>query len=114
MTLQIVVWNVQHGSAAYIQTPNSKHIAIDLGASEASTGGFSPLACLQRQGINKLDHVTITHPHMDHFDDILRFDALDPGSLRIPKHLTENNIRNSNPKPSPEAEEKICKYLEGV
>jgi beta-lactamase superfamily II metal-dependent hydrolase len=112
MTLKIIVWNVQHGSAAYIQTPNSKHIAIDLGASEATNGGFSPLAHLQREGIKKLDHVTITHPHMDHFDDILRFDELHPGSLLIPKHLTENNIRNGNPKPSPEADEKIRKYLE--
>ena len=51
---------------------------------------------------------------MDHFDDILRFDELHPGSLLIPKHLTENNIRNGNPKPSPEADEKIRKYLEGV
>ena len=57
MTLKIIVWNVQHGSAAYIPTPNSKHIATDLGASEATNGGFSPLAHLQREGISKLDHV---------------------------------------------------------
>ena len=30
MTLQLLAWNVQHGSAIYIQTPNGKHIAIDL------------------------------------------------------------------------------------
>ena len=29
------MWNVQHGSAVYIQTPNGKHIAIDLGAGDA-------------------------------------------------------------------------------
>ena len=49
---------------------------------------------------------------MDHFDDILRLDELDPGSLLIPKHLTEDDIRNGNPKPSPESEEKIREYLE--
>ena len=30
MPLQFIVWNVRHGSAAYIETPNGKHIAIDL------------------------------------------------------------------------------------
>ena len=30
MLLKFIVWNVQHGSAAYIQTPNGKHIVVDL------------------------------------------------------------------------------------
>ena len=108
MPLQLMVWNVQHGSAAYIQTPNGKHIAIDLGADDA----FSPLAHLWQSGIRKLDHVTITHPHMDHIDDILNFDAIDPTTLLTPRHLTENDIRSGNLKPSQETEAKIRKYLE--
>ena len=108
MPLRLLVWNVQHGSAAYIQTPNGKHIALDLGAGDA----FSPLAHLWQQGIRKLDHVTITHPHMDHIDDILNFDAMDPTTLWTPRHLTENDIRSGNPKPSQETEAKIRKYLE--
>ena len=108
MPLQLMVWNVQHGSAAYIQTPNGKHIAIDLGADDA----FSPLAHLWQSGIRKLDHVTITHPHMDHIDDILNFDAMAPTALWTPRHLTENDIRSGNPKPSQETEAKIRKYLE--
>ena len=107
MTLRLIMWNVQHGSAALIQTPNSKLIAIDLGAGD----GFSPLRYLQSKGI-RLDHVTITHPHMDHIDDILHFDSLAPKTLLTPKHLTENDIRGGNPKPSQEAERKIRKYLE--
>ncbi|ODS37411.1 MAG: hypothetical protein A7316_09440 [Candidatus Altiarchaeales archaeon WOR_SM1_86-2] len=31
MTLEIVFWDVQHGSATYIKTPNGKHIVQDLG-----------------------------------------------------------------------------------
>ena len=109
MPLQLIVWNVQHGSAAYIETPNGKRIAIDLGADDA----FSPLKYLrQQEGIRKLDHVTITHPHMDHIDDILNFDAIDPTTLLTPRHLTENDIRSGNPKPSQETEAKIQKYLE--
>ena len=108
MYLQIVMWNVQHGSAAYIRTPNGKHIAVDLGADDA----FSPLQHLWRNGIRKLDHVTITHPHMDHIDDILNFDLLAPGTLLTTKHLTEGDIRGGNPKPNWEAEAKTQKYLE--
>ena len=89
MPLRFIMWNVQHGSAAYVRTPNGKHIVIDLGAGEA----FSPLKALRDAGIDRLDHVTITHPHMDHIDDILHFDTLTPGTLLSPKHLTEAEIR---------------------
>ena len=108
MTLRLIMWNVQHGSAAYIGTPNGKHIALDLGAGDA----FSPLKHLWKRGISKLDHVTITHPHMDHIDDILYFDAFKPQSLMVPSHLKESDIRGGNPKPSPEAESKIREYLD--
>ena len=108
MPLRLIVWNVQHGSAAYIQTPNGKHIAIDLGAGDS----FSPLNALLQAGVSRLDHVTITHPHMDHIDDILNFDSLTPGTLLIPKHLTEEDIRGGNSKASEEGEAKIRKYIE--
>ena len=70
------------------------------------------MAHLWQNGIQKIDHVTITHPHMDHIDDILNFDAIAPTTLWTPRHLTENDIRSGNPKPSQEAEAKIRKYLE--
>ena len=107
MPLRIVMWNVRHGSAAYIQTPNGKGIAIDLGAED----GFSPLQHLWVSGL-RLDHVTITHPHMDHIDDILNFNLVPPVTLLAPKHLTEDDIRGGNPKPNQEVEAKIQKYLE--
>ena len=108
MPLRFIMWNVQHGSAAYIRTPSGKHIVIDLGAGEA----FSPLKMLRDAGIDRLDHVTITHPHMDHIDDILNFDALAPVVLCTPRHLTEDDIRGSNPPPDQKTEAKIQKYLE--
>ena len=108
MPLRFIMWNVQHGSAAYIRTPNGKHIAIDLGAGEE----FSPLSALPQLGVIQLDQVTITHPHMDHIDDILNFDKLAPKVLLAPKHLTEDDIRGGNPKLSGEPEAKIQKYLE--
>ena len=108
MPLKLMMWNVQHGSSVYIQTPNGQRIVIDLGAGAA----FSPLHHLWRNGVQRLDHVTITHPHMDHIDDILNFDLLPPRTLLTPKHLTEEDIRGGNPKPSQEAEAKIQKYIE--
>ena len=108
MPLRFIMWNVQHGSAAYIGTPNGKHIVIDLGAGD----DFSPLTHLWREGVRKLDHVTITHPHMDHIEDILYFDAFKPGGASMPSHLTEKDIRDGNPKSSSEADKKIRQYLD--
>ena len=108
MPLTFWFWNVQHGSAAYIETPNGKQMAIDLGADDA----FSPLQYLWQRGIRKLDHVTITHPHMDHIDDILKFDYLKPTTVLLPTHLDEDDIRGGNYELNEDAERKVKKYLE--
>lgn len=110
MSLKIIMWNVQHGSATYIGTPNGRHIAIDMGASAS----FSPFQHLYQNGIRKLDHVTITHPHLDHIEDILNFDLLNPITFQAPalEHITERVIRGGNKRLSQDAEAKIQKYLE--
>ncbi len=110
MTLKIMMWNVQHGSAAYIQTPNGKQIAIDMGAS----ADCSPFQHLYQSGVRKLDHVTITHPHLDHIEDILNFDKLNPITFQAPalEHITERVIRGGNKRLSQDAEAKLQKYLE--
>ena len=45
--LEVVLWDVQHGSATYIKTPekNQKHMVIDLGTGSYSESSetFSPL-----------------------------------------------------------------------
>ena len=105
MPLRFITWNVQHGSAAHISTPNNKQIAIDLGAGE-----FSPMRHIQGGGINQLDEVIITHPHLDHIDDILNLPS--PQSLVRPQHLTENDIWAGNKKASAEVQNKIRKYCE--
>ena len=112
MTLKFIMWNVQHGSAAYIHTPNGKHIIIDLGAGDATPNAFSPLQQIWNSGIPQIDHVTITHPHLDHIDDILNLERLSPTILSIPRHLTENDIRAGNRSLSRQSEQKIRKYLE--
>ena len=91
---KVVFWDVQHGNAVYINTPNNRHIVIDLGVGSYASGQeFSPLRHLKyTYGINQLDYVIITHPHLDHIDDILNFDLLNPKVLLRPKHLSKKNI----------------------
>ncbi len=92
-SLRVICWNVEHGNAAYVQTPTFKHIALDLG----SEPDFSPLSFLKSQfRIDRLDEVIISHPHTDHLTDISCFDELSPSVLKRPKHLTENEIRAAN------------------
>ena len=107
MPLKFITWNVQHGSASVISTPNNQSIAIDLGAGE-----FSPLQHLKRSGIAQLDEVIVTHPHLDHIDDILNFDILSPRALVTPGHLTEKDIWAGNQRASSEVQSKIAKYCE--
>lgn len=93
--VEMVFWDVQHGHATYIKSPNSRHIAIDLGTGDYSGNdtGFSPLKHLKANyGVSQLDYVVITHPHLDHIDDILNFDSLSPKVLWRPTALTNEEV----------------------
>lgn len=97
--VKFVFWDVQHGSAAYIQTPNQTGIVVDLGTGSygSSSKEFSPLLHLKNNWrVSELDAVIITHPHRDHLDDIFNLDELSPRVLQRPKHLNENDIRSGN------------------
>ncbi len=94
-----IFWDVQHGSAAYIQTPNGKHLAVDLGTGSVKGGNaaFSPLLHLKRNyGVDRLDHLFVTHPHRDHLDDIGNLDKVPPRVFGRPRHLTEQDVRAGN------------------
>lgn len=97
--MKCIFWDVQHGSAATVVTPNNKYIAIDLGTGSYGDKNsiFSPLLHLKnKHKVDRLNTVIITHPHRDHLDDIHNFDELDPHTFLRPKHLTEEEIRKSN------------------
>ena len=91
----IVFWDVQHGHSTYIKTPNGRHIVVDLGTGDFSGNNeeFSPLKHLKKfYGVTQLDYVIITHPHLDHIDDILNFDSLDPIACKRPRHITNAEV----------------------
>lgn len=94
-SVQMVFWDVQHGHATYIKSPNGRHIVIDLGTGDYSgkNTNFSPLLYLKNYYyVNQLDYVIITHPHLDHIDDILHFDLLSPKVLTYPKLITNERL----------------------
>ncbi len=94
-TLDIVFWDVQHGNAIYINTPNDTKIVQDLGIGSYGYNNeiFSPLQHLNyKYGINELDAVIITHPDYDHIADILNLDILPFYCLTRPKSVNRAEI----------------------
>ncbi len=69
--LRILIHNVGHGQAVHVFTPVGQTVVIDLGCSE----NFSPLEWLKTQ-TRTIDHLTITHPHGDHIDEILLLEKI--------------------------------------
>ena len=108
MSVALRIWDVQHGSAAHIHTPNGKHIVADVG----SGGSGSPLLALKNQlGLARLDMAIITHPHLDHISDILNLKSLNPRTFLRPKQLTKADILANNKDLSPAAMHIIEEYL---
>lgn len=61
--MKIVFFDAGEGDCTLISTPNGKHILIDAGT-EYSRSTIVPY--LNRNRINKIDYLIITHPHADH------------------------------------------------
>lgn len=107
----MVFWDVQHGHGTYVCSPNNRHIVVDLGTgSYGMNKEFSPLQHLKNNySLDQLDYVVISHPHVDHIDDIFSFDTLKPKVLLRPKHLDKKPILE---KASKSEKAKLEKYFE--
>lgn len=107
----VVFWDVQHGHSTYIKTPNNRHIVVDLGTGDYSGKNleFSPLRHLKyKYGVQQLDYVIITHPHLDHIDDILNFDLLAPKVFHRPKHISNDEVMEGVQEKDRKKFEKYC------
>jgi len=88
--LDVRIWDVAHGSAAYMRA-GRKDVVLDCGAGP----DFSPLKWLNTSyyGMNSIDYLIISHPHQDHIKDldIIKNLNLKPSNLIIqrPKQATE-------------------------
>lgn len=69
---KITFFDVGHGSCTHIETPNGKHILVDIGGSDDS---FSPARYLAYvEGVRAIDTLIITHPHEDHYHDVMNLE----------------------------------------
>lgn len=107
----VVFWDVQHGHATYIKTPNNRHIIVDLGTGDYSGKNpeFSPIRQLRyKYNVTQVDYVVITHPHLDHIDDILNFDIVSPKVLNRPRQLTNEEVMEGVQEKDRKKFEKYC------
>ena len=87
--LRIVVWNVAHGSAMFVRTPNSRTILLDAGSSE----DFSPAEHLHNvYGLRSTDAFILSHADCDHIRDLPNIIRLVPPTTfyrnnTAPRHL---------------------------
>jgi beta-lactamase superfamily II metal-dependent hydrolase len=63
--LKVAFLNVGHGEFIYAVTPNGSTLVIDVGTGEH----LVPSAFLRN--VPKISELQISHPHTDHFDDIM-------------------------------------------
>jgi beta-lactamase superfamily II metal-dependent hydrolase len=96
--LEVTVWDVSHGSAAWIRFPNGRNMVVDLGADGSGNNAFSPLHTMKTiHGVQTVDYAAITHGHADHLDDIFRLhEHYYPTVLITPRHLTDDEVRSGN------------------
>ena len=85
----MTVYNVQLGLAVHVKAPDGKYIVIDLGTGEDGGGNESPL--LKRR-YDTIGYMIITHPHLDHIDDILNFDRNTPITLHRATSITNEEV----------------------
>jgi competence protein ComEC len=93
--VEMIFWDVQHGNALYIKTPNNRNIVVDLGIGDYSGNNqlFSPLIELyNKHGVRTIDLLVITHPHRDHIDDILNLRHFSVETILRPNHLQPSDI----------------------
>lgn len=88
--LLAVIWDVQHGNATYIKTPNGKNIIIDLGRGSytARNEKFSPIKHIARKyKVKEANLVVVTHPHFDHIEDINSLKGINVKKFITPAHI---------------------------
>ena len=75
--LKVAFLDVGHGDFAYAVTPYGHNLVIDVG-----TGDVMPSKFLAT--VKTIDELQISHPHTDHFDDIVAISKKSINSFRCP------------------------------
>ena len=77
MKLEVAILDVRHGDFVYAVTPTGENLVIDVG-----TGEVVPSVFLRN--IREISELQISHPHADHFDDIIGISKKTIKSFRCP------------------------------
>lgn len=107
MTLEIIIWDVNHGNSTSMKMPNNKTMMLDCAANPLTE--FSPILQTRRRW-GYLDLLIISHPHLDHISDIFHIDYLKPQLLLYPK-IPHYRLRDGK---YGEAAEIIDKYIDFI
>lgn len=93
--LLVNVFDVEHGTCIYLQTPNGKKAMFDCGSSSE----FSPALHLNdTEKKKKLDYLVITHPHQDHITDLENIEEkFNITVLSRNKKITKKIMEDDNP-----------------
>jgi len=83
LSLDIRIWDVNHGNSSSIKLPNGNIMMIDCASNPLTD--FSPIKRTKGLWGGKLGYLIITHPHMDHIRDIVNIDSYKPTTLLRPK-----------------------------
>ena len=93
MSLDIRIWDVNHGNSASIKLPNGKVMMIDCVRNPKTD--FSPITLTKNMwNCKSLDYLIVSHPHMDHISDILKIDEVDLNKFRRPPVPQEKLLYN--------------------
>ncbi len=96
--LRVIVFDVEHGSCAFIRTPSGHGILIDCGRKDS----FSPARFLasdygrsltSHQGF-PLTALIVSHPHDDHIEDIQNLTQLLPPAILVRQFYSWPEIKS--------------------
>ncbi len=87
--LRIYWVDVEGGGATLIVTPQGESILIDAGNPGGRDAGRIHKMATEQAGLKRIDHVIITHFHVDHFGGLAELAALMPVGTLYDKGITE-------------------------
>src|SRR5256712_992283 len=74
-----VYWiDVEGGAATLIVTPAGESVLVDAGNPGGRDGGRIHRVATEVAGLSRIDHVVVTHYHVDHFGGVAELTALMP------------------------------------
>lgn len=81
MTLEIIIWDVNHGNSISAKMPNGNVMMLDCAANPITE--FSPIWKTKKRW-GHLNLLIVSHPHIDHISDIFNIDYLKPKMFLAP------------------------------